>query len=40
LDIALSLEKNSEHPLAQSVVQYAIAHGSSAMDAIDFSAIA
>lgn len=39
LDIAYSLEKNSEHPLAQSVVNYAISKGGVAVDTVDFSAV-
>jgi Cu+-exporting ATPase len=39
LTIAHSLEKNSEHPLAQSVVHYAVSKWSVAVDTVDFSAV-
>jgi len=39
LHIAYSLEKNSEHPLAQSVVNYAILKGSASVAVSDFAAI-
>ncbi len=40
LALALSLEKKSEHPLAQAVVEYAEARGASALDVEDFSQVA
>ncbi len=40
LALALSLEKKSEHPLAQAVVEYAEAAGASALDVEDFSQVA
>jgi Cu+-exporting ATPase len=40
LKLAGSLERNSEHPLAEAVVQYAQAQGATLMNAQDFEAIA
>ncbi len=40
LKLAGSLERNSEHPLAEAVVQYAQAQGATLTDAQDFEAIA
>jgi len=39
LDVALSLETPSEHPLAKAVVQYALDKGRKAQDVADFAAL-
>lgn len=40
LQLAASVERNSEHPLAEAVVQYAQSHGLDLTDAKDFEAVA
>ncbi len=40
LKLAGSLERNSEHPLAEAVVQYARAQGVTLVDALEFEAVA
>ena len=39
LSLALSVEKNSEHPLARAVVEYAGEHGAALREAVDFEAL-